>query len=59
MKEEIKNLKTITVHQRFYSIYKTMLLYCLKCRKNGEIKNPKVVRTRKRKNNAFIKICSV
>ena len=46
MKEEIKNLKTITVHQRFYSIYKTMLPYCLKRRKNRESKNPKVVKTR-------------
>ena len=24
-----------------------MLSYCLKCRKNAEIKNPKVVRTKK------------
>ena len=35
-----------------------MLSYCLKCRKNAESKNPKVVR-KKRKNNAFIKICCV
>ena len=33
-----------------------MLSYCLKCRKNTESKNPKVVRTKKRKNNAFIKM---
>ena len=35
-----------------------MLSYCLKCRKNTEGKNPKVAR-KKRKNNAFIKMCSV
>ena len=33
MKEEIKDLKTQSVHQRFYSIYKTILPCCLKCRK--------------------------
>ena len=33
-----------------------MLSYCLKCRKNTESKNPKVVRTKKRKDNAFIKM---
>ena len=49
MKDEIKNLKTS-------SIYKTMLSYCLKCRKNTESKNPKVVLM---KNYAFIKMCSV
>ena len=36
-----------------------MLLYCLKCRRNTKSKNPKVARTKKQKNNAFIKICSV
>ena len=36
-----------------------MLWYCLKCRKNTENKNPKVARTKKRKNNAFIKTCSM
>ena len=36
-----------------------MLSYCLKCRKNTESKNPEVVRTKKWKNNAFIKMCSV
>ena len=34
MKEAIKNIKTSAVYQRFQSIYKTMLSYCLKCRKN-------------------------
>ena len=28
------------------TIYKTMLSYCLKCRKNTESKIPKVVRTK-------------
>ena len=32
MKEKIKNLNTLTVHQIFQSIYKTMLLHRLKCR---------------------------
>ena len=41
MKQETKNLKASTVYQRFQSIYKTMLSYCLKCRKNTESKNPK------------------
>ena len=40
MKEEIKNLKTSTVHQRFQFIYKTMLSYCWRCRKNTD-KKPK------------------
>ena len=38
MKEDIKNLKTEIVHQRFYSLYKTMLSYCLKCRKKQRVK---------------------
>ena len=33
-----------------------MLSYCLKCRKNAESKNPKVVKTKKMKNNAWIKM---
>ena len=40
MKEEIKNSNSK------YTIYKTMLSYCLKCRKNTESKNPEVVRTK-------------
>ena len=32
VKEETKNLKTSTVHQRFLFICKAMLSYCLKCR---------------------------
>ena len=50
-------------------IYKATLSYCLKFRKNTESKNTKVVKSKKKKkkkknpkekkNNAFIKICSV
>ena len=36
-----------------------MLSHCLKCRKNTESKTQKVVKTKKRKNNAFIKMFSV
>ena len=32
-----------------------MLSYCLKCRPNTESKNPKLVKTKKRKNSVFIK----
>ena len=49
MKEEIKNLKTLTVHQRFESIYKTMLSYCLKCRKNTGSKKSKSCKDKKKK----------
>ena len=35
-----------------------MLSYSLKCSKNTETKNPKVVKT-KQKNNGFIKLCSL
>ena len=31
-----------------------MLLFCLKYRKNAESKNQKVVKTKKRKRNAFV-----
>ena len=35
------------VYRRFQSIYKTILsYYCLKCRKDTESKNPKVVKTK-------------
>ena len=37
-----------------------MLLYCLKCRKKStEDKNPNVVKTKKQKKNAFVKIYRV
>ena len=58
MKEEIKNLKTEAVSRRLYSIHKTMLLYCLKYCKNAESGNPSC-QDKKRKNNAFIKMCSM
>ena len=46
MNEEIKSLKTLKTCRRFNSVYKTMSLYCLKCRKNTESKNSKVVKTK-------------
>ena len=55
MKEGNKNLKTSSVYRRFWSIYKTMSSYCLKCKRNTVIKNPKAVRTKKRR-IIFIKI---
>ena len=36
-------------------MYKAMLMYCLKCRKRTESKNPQV-RNTKRKNKTFTKI---
>ena len=33
------------INKKFRYIYKTMLLYCLECRKNTESKNPKVARS--------------
>ena len=36
-----------------------MLSYCLKCKKNTDCKNPKVVRTKNRTIMLFIKMCSV
>ena len=38
MKEEIKNLKINQVYRGFWSIYETMLLHCLKCRKMQKVK---------------------
>ena len=49
MKEEIQDLKTESGYRKFYSVYKTILLYCLKCRKNKKSKNPKVVKTKNQK----------
>ena len=40
MKEEIESFNDK------WTIYKTILYYCLKCRKNRESENPKVVRTK-------------
>ena len=36
-----------------------MLSYCLKFKKNTESKDRKVVKEKKRKNNGFIKMCSM
>ena len=44
-KWKFKDLKP--VYQRFYSMYKTMLSYCLKCKNNTGSKNPKLVETKK------------
>ena len=54
MKDEIKNVKTssafgltyASVYCRFLSIYKTILSYCLRGRKNTESENPNVVKTK-------------
>ena len=46
IKKEIKNLKTEIVNQRFH---KTMLCYCLKCKKNTESKKPKVENLKNRR----------
>ena len=46
MKQEVEDLKTEIVHWWFWSIYKTMFSYFLKCRKNTENKIPKVVKTK-------------
>ena len=57
-KKEIKNLKTLAVHQRFQYLYKTMLSYYLKSWKNTESKNPKVVRA-KNGRIMFLSKCAV
>ena len=47
--------------KRIYLFIRKFKLYikscCLKCRKNTESKNLKSCKNRKRKNNAFIKLC--
>ena len=48
MKEEIKNLITSSVHQKFNLFYETMLSCFLKCKKKKKkSENTKVVRTKK------------
>ena len=47
----LKSLKLLVrknwvIYYKVYSKYKTMLSYCLKCRKNAERKNPRVVKTK-------------
>ena len=56
-KKEIKSLKISTLSQIFETIIKTMLSYCMKYRKNTE--KPEASKDKKRKTNAFIKMCSV
>ena len=42
------------VYQRYQSIHKTILSkYCLKCRKDTESKNPKVVKTKRKMKEYF------
>ena len=52
-----KNLikETQTVHQRFYSINKTMLLYCLKYKKNTESKKYRKLQERKTRHTKKLK----
>ena len=47
MKEEIKNIETSAVHQRFQFIYKAVLSYCLECRKKADGRNPKIAEANK------------
>ena len=44
------------VNKFHITLYNIMLSYCWKYRKNTDGKNPKVAKTKKRENNAFIKI---
>ena len=46
MKEEIKTLITFTVSQKISFICKTILSYCLECRKNSE--QPKFEKIKKK-----------
>ena len=56
MKKEIN--KALTIYQGFQFLYKTKFSYCLKCKKNAESKNPKVVKTKREKPMLFWK-CAV
>ena len=53
MKEVIKNPKTPAMYQKLLTTLKTMLSYCLKCRKSTESKSLKVAK-KQRKTKAFI-----
>ena len=58
MKEEIKISRLNQFIEDFNLFIKTMLSYhCLKCRKNTDTENPKVVGTKDWKNYAIIKMC--
>ena len=50
MSKEIKNLKASESNERFWSNYKTMLLYCLKCRKSTEKKTREFWKSEKKEN---------
>ena len=56
--EEIKNVRIQIVHWILYFIYKIILSYCLKCRKNTEGTNPKVARS-KNERAMLLSICAV
>ena len=49
MKKKQSNLRTSTVYERFYFIYKTTLHYCLNCRKIQKVKFQKLQRQIKKK----------
>ena len=69
MKEETKNsndelksklyIKIILYYIVILLLHYYIILYCLKCRKNTERKNPKVVKTKNGRIMIFIKMCSV
>ena len=60
MEEGAKNSKILSVYGRFQCIYKTMLLYFLKCGKNTEYKKSRSCKDKnKRMTHAFIKMCSL
>ena len=48
--KEIKNLKASKSNERFWSNYKTMLFYCLKCRKSTEKKTREFWKSEKKEN---------
>ena len=49
MVERVRYSKIKYIDKSKLYIYITMIYYCLKCRKNIESKNPKVVRTKNRR----------
>ena len=51
-----KLLLTNTLITKLHKVNNKIKSFCLKCRKNPESENQKVVKTKKRKNNVFIKI---
>ena len=52
-----KKKSKISMTNKSLNIYKIIMSYCLKCRKNTESKNPKVLKTKKgRLIDAFIKV---